>query len=192
VNNSLACSETRAGRRPFSLAYLYLSDPWYAAADASLTDMWFQVSEVSLSAHSADSAGCVSKSDHDIEIITLKRDEHTWTRLAHALPRCRALLHNSYRVFTTLSVTASVAFGVPPPPPPTHTHTCYYTAQVPSDWSSVQFVGPQWVPLTAATAVATIALPLNYEISFTIQPTNPPIVDWSNIMHFTVRLRVCV
>jgi hypothetical protein len=53
VNNSLACSETRAGRRPFSQAYLYLSDPWYAAADASLTDMWFQVSEVSLAAHSA-------------------------------------------------------------------------------------------------------------------------------------------
>jgi hypothetical protein len=40
------CAETRNGRRPWDNALVYLSNPWNVAADATVSDMFFQTSQV--------------------------------------------------------------------------------------------------------------------------------------------------
>ena len=40
VNDILACTEPRADRVVFALVPVYMSDPWYAAADASVENLY--------------------------------------------------------------------------------------------------------------------------------------------------------
>jgi uncharacterized protein (DUF427 family) len=169
-NGRIVCTEPRGTVETFNAAHMYISDTWHPAANAAVSEMKLE--------HMTPKLGCTHHASCNYDPTAAFDDD------------------------SCVQLTPGMECGCPPPPLyPPPPPSPYYSP--PALVCNRQTIGPatgpfQFLPTTMApirerAVHAMVNLPLDYTISFNLQPNSFGARNeaWSNIIHFTATGNNC-
>lgn len=160
-NGRVVCTEPRGTVETFNAAHLFLSDVWHAPAPANMRDWKLE--------HMTPVLGCTQEASCNYDATAAFDDD------------------------SCIALSPGMECGCPPPPPPGYQTYgpppplfCQQRA-ISAPGGGAQFLPAGLRPISQRGAHAMVNLPLDYTVSFDLQPNSVNAINevWSNIIHFT-------
>ena len=180
-NGRIVCTEPRGTVETFNAAHMYISDHWHPPAQATVSNMKLE--------HKTPKLGCTHHTSCNYD-PTAAFDDDSCVHLSPGMECGCPAPPPEYYV-----PPPPPGYPSPPPPPPPPPLDCNPHFTGPAE-GPFQFLPRPGLPATMdpireSAVHAMVNLPLDYTISFSLQPTGEINEAWSNIIHFTATGNNC-